>query len=66
MGMEGRPCPCGSGKTSFWEHDARGIPLFRSCDSCDAEKRAKYRPSTFTGYGSGNYTDYGEQIEPDW
>ena len=30
-----RPCPCGSGKDSYWQLDARGIPLRRTCD--DAE-----------------------------
>lgn len=29
---------------SWWEHDARGIPLCRVCPKCKATKLAKYRP----------------------
>lgn len=32
------------GDGSWWEHDARGIPLCRVCSSCRAAKLAKYRP----------------------
>jgi hypothetical protein len=39
-----RLCPCGSGQDSWWEHDARGIPLARVCDACQETKLAKYRP----------------------
>lgn len=39
-----RECPCGSGRESWWEHDARGIPLARVCVKCKATKLAKYRP----------------------
>lgn len=39
-----QPCPCQSGKDSYWQHDARGIPLCRTCDDCHDEKMAKYRP----------------------
>lgn len=28
---------------SWWEHDARGIPLARVCDKCRKEKLGKYR-----------------------
>ena len=39
-----RPCPCGSGLPSWWENDARGIPLARVFDACIDEKLAVYRP----------------------
>ena len=39
-----RECPCGSGRNSWWENDARGIPLARVCQKCRAEKLAKFRP----------------------
>ena len=39
-----RPCPCGSGLLSWWENDARGIPLARVCDACVDEKLAAHRP----------------------
>jgi hypothetical protein len=42
--MVERLCPCGSGKPSWWEHDARGIELCRVCDKCRKEKLARYRP----------------------
>lgn len=29
---------------SWWENDARGIPLARVCDKCRREKLAGYRP----------------------
>ncbi|MGY8677302.1 hypothetical protein Q2941_05725 [Bradyrhizobium sp. UFLA05-153] len=41
-------CPCGSGKQSWWEHDARGIPLCRVCDKCRKEKLGRYRPDVRT------------------
>lgn len=47
-----RPCPCGSGKLSWWENDARGIPLDRVCDDCVDEKLSRYRPEVLT---DGNY-----------
>lgn len=43
-----RPCPCGSEKESWWENDARGIPLARVCDSCIDEKLARYRKDVLT------------------
>ena len=38
-----RPCPCGSGKDSQWQYDARGIELARTCDACHETKMAGYR-----------------------
>lgn len=42
--MSARPCPCGSGLDSYWNCDARGIPLCRTCDACHERKMAGYRP----------------------
>jgi len=68
MGLyDQRPCPCGSGKMSWWETDARGIPLCRVCDKCRKEKLSKYRPEVLNGTDKV-YTDgcneFGERIEP--
>lgn len=38
------PCPCGSGKESRWNSDARGIPLCRTCSDCHERRMAGYRP----------------------
>jgi hypothetical protein len=43
-----RPCPCGSGRDSYWQHDARGIPLARTCTKCHAEKMRHYRPDVLS------------------
>jgi hypothetical protein len=43
-----KPCPCGSGLPSWWESDARGIPLCRVCEKCQATKLATYRPDVLT------------------
>lgn len=46
---------------SWWEHDARGIPLCRVCIKCKKQKLAKYRPEVLTA------ADYeaDEPIEPE-
>jgi hypothetical protein len=44
---------------SWWEHDARGIPLCRVCDKCRDEKLSHYRPDVLTD--SNYWAD--EQIE---
>jgi len=59
--MRVRPCPCGSGKASFWELDARGIPLCRTCVQCRKEKLSQYRPEILSGY---TQNDVNEPIEP--
>lgn len=41
-------CPCGSGRESWWEYDARGIPLARVCDKCRKTKLAGYRREVLT------------------
>lgn len=56
-----RLCPCGSGYTSYWAHDARGIPLARVCPKCRERTLAKYRPEVLN---NPNYIA-DEQIEPD-
>lgn len=33
---------------SWWEHDARGIPLCRVCDKCRDIKLSVYRPEVLT------------------
>ncbi len=33
---------------SWWEHDAKGLPLCRVCSKCEKEKLATYRPSVLT------------------
>lgn len=43
-----RKCPCGSGLDSYWQNDARGIPLARTCHKCHKAKMAKYRPEVLT------------------
>jgi hypothetical protein len=43
-----RLCPCGSGKESWWEYDARGIELCRVCEKCKKEKLKRYRPEVLT------------------
>lgn len=48
MPTDARPCPCGSGLTSRWVNDARGIPLARCCDECRKEKLAGFRAEVFT------------------
>jgi hypothetical protein len=57
-----RPCPCGSGLSSWWENDAKGIPLCRVCNKCCKEKLSAYRPEILTGYSQ---EDVDEPIETD-
>jgi hypothetical protein len=46
--MVQRLCPCGSGEPSWWEHDARGIPLCRVCKKCKKQKLGRYRRDVLT------------------
>ena len=55
-----KPCPCGSGKNSWWENDARGIPLARVCVECKSDRLKKYKPSVLK---NPNY-HANEPIEP--
>jgi hypothetical protein len=50
------------GDGSWWEHDARGIPLCRACDKCEKAKLSRYRPEILSGY---DQSDVDESIEPD-
>ena len=51
---------CGhEGEISWWEHDARGIPLARVCDKCYRDKMSQYKPEVLN---DPNY-DIDEQIE---
>lgn len=36
------------GDGSWWEHDARGIPLARVCEKCKKAKLAGYRREVLT------------------
>jgi hypothetical protein len=56
-----RPCPCGSGRDSRWQFDARGIELCRTCSKCHRERMARYRPEVLT---NANY-EADEPIEDD-
>lgn len=57
-----KPCPCGSGKNSWWESDARGIPLARVCVECRDAKLSKYRPEVLI---NSNY-ECDERVEGDY
>jgi len=46
---------------SWWESDARGIPIARVCDNCRDDVLAKYRPEVLT---DSNY-ESDEPIEPE-
>lgn len=49
---------------SWWEHDARGIPLCRVCAECIDDSLAGYRPEVLGT--CGKYEDaVEEQIEED-
>ena len=43
-----KPCPCGSERNSWWETDARGIPLARVCVECKEKKLNKFRSEVLT------------------
>ena len=49
------------GQDSWWEHDARGIPLCRVCDLCRKVKLSKYRKDVLRD--PGYWAD--EPIEPE-
>ncbi len=49
------------GDGSWWEHDARGIPLTRVCDECREEKLKEFRPEVLT---NANY-EANEPIDPE-
>jgi len=55
-------CQCGSGNWSYWLYDARGIELFKGCESCEDEKLRGYRPEVLT---DSNYWHDEPIEEPD-
>lgn len=57
-----RLCSCGSNKDSWWESDARGIPLARVCEDCIEKKLSVYRPEVLSD--SHYYCD--EPIDEDY
>ena len=50
------------GEHSWWEHDARGIPLCKVCDRCEEAKLSMYRPDVL--YNPKYQAD--EQIEEEY
>jgi hypothetical protein len=54
--------PHTKGDGSWWEHDARGIPLCRVCSLCREAKLSRYRPCILEGY---DQSDVDEPIEED-
>lgn len=56
-----RPCGCGSGRPSWWAHDARGIELGRVCTACEERRLAWVRPEVLH---DGGY-DVDEPVEAD-
>ena len=61
MSGEAKPCNCGSGLDSWWEYDARNIPLARVCDKCKKEALSRYRTEVLVD--PGYHAD--EPIEPE-
>ena len=55
------PCDCGSGWSSYWRYDARGIALMRACEKCWPIKKLRYRPEVLT---DPNYVTF-EPIDPE-
>lgn len=41
-------CPCGSGRPSQWQYDAKGIALFRTCTACHTRKMDSVREDVKT------------------
>jgi len=56
-----RKCLCGSNEESWWEYDARGIPLCRVCEKCQHQKLSRYRADVLS---NPNYWS-DEPIEPE-
>lgn len=48
-------------QNSWWENDARGIPIARVCNKCKDEVLSRYRPEVLT---DPNYVA-NEPIEPE-
>ena len=54
-------CSCGSGKRSYWQYDARNIPICKTCDDCHDTKMRRYRKDVLD---NPNY-EADEPIEPE-
>ena len=54
------PCLGGHDGHSWWESDARGIPLCKVCARCVTLRLSKYRPEILAGY---TQADIDEPIE---
>lgn len=61
MALQLKQCPCGSGLWPQPHHDARGIFLCYTCEKCETEKLAGYRPDVLI---DSNYW-HDEPIEED-
>jgi hypothetical protein len=61
MLLNAKLCQCGSGLSSRWVFDARGIEIARVCDYCQDARLAIYRHEVLI---DPNYTA-DEPIEPD-
>lgn len=42
-------CPCGSGEYPYALTDAFGIFCCYTCEKCEEDQEARYRPEIFTG-----------------
>lgn len=45
---------------TWWEYDAKGIPLCKVCEDCRDQKLSRYRPEILRGY---TQADVDETIE---
>lgn len=54
-------CACGSDLQSYWERDARGIPLCKVCLKCRDDKLSKFRAEVLT---DSNY-ECSEDVDAD-
>ena len=52
-----RKCRCGSGLPRFEIVDAAGIFCAFACDTCEAEKKAKFDPRIFTTHYDADKRD---------
>lgn len=56
-------CEHTKGDGSWWEYDARGIPLCRVCNKCREARLARYDSRIFQ---HSTQADMDEQIEEDY
>lgn len=60
--MSNKKCGCGSGEDSYWEYDAKGIPLARVCSKCKEKQLKVYRKEVLE---DSNY-ECDEPIDPEY